>query len=441
MKKLFNLTLHILTMDVHIRLVSLSISMKQTAYSLYCDARDLFSEKTPSTASRKLPSAPSHFGSCLRDVSGASPASGFSQSALRNPGSLFLTLAGTGVDCEQCTDDAPCWPRKGEDERGRRKIVRRSACAKVTCAERRFASVAERTRADSLCTHSCCYFRPTRRTAARRRYRRSSFAPLFHARFILWLSRQTSPKIFATLSVLLSRDSQSRHREHKRVHPFTNTVSITLGLFSLLSLRVSPSSWLPVNVIKLSNRSIDRSVTFDKHDAFWLTFLFFSLSLSFVSLETATSRHWRYAPLLVAALLRKEDVHEESSGRSARRAVAWNNRSSTLVPSATPRRLVFPTTTDAAECRDRRQNSEPHYHSDGTFPLAPFLTPRVSSARSLLFAPLSSLPLVSSRRSRASSMHCVASRRRIVRALLVRTRARDAVFAPFWDAARRMRED
>lgn len=91
--------------------------------------------------------------------------------------------------------NAPCWPRKGWG-RDRKEGQRRNALESLP--ERRFASVAERTRADSLCTHSRCYFRPTRR-----RYRRSSFAPLFHTRFILRFPRRISPKIVVLSAILL----------------------------------------------------------------------------------------------------------------------------------------------------------------------------------------------------------------------------------------------
>lgn len=204
--------------------VSLSISTKQAAYSLYCD---LFSEKTPSAASRKLPSAPSRSGSCLRDASGAS---GFSQSALRNSGSL----SHPGEHRRRSRATAPTHRRcTALTEKGLRMREEggRSACARVT-AERRFASAAERTRADSLCTHSGCYFRPTRR-----RYRRSSFASLFHACFILWLSRWISPKTRPICDY-------SPVTEHKRVHPFTDTVC--------LSPWKIPQSLITTNVISFT---------------------------------------------------------------------------------------------------------------------------------------------------------------------------------------------
>lgn len=70
-------------------------------------------------------------------------------------------------------------------------------------------------------------------------------------------------------------------------------------------------------------------------------------------------------------------------------------------------------------------------------PLVPFLTPRSSLFLSFLCSSLHSSP------SHPYSIlppplarFAVALRRRVLRALLVRTRARDAVFAPFRDAPR-----
>lgn len=153
MRYLLNSALRILTTwSAHVRLASASLSIsiytKQAAYSLYYGSRDLLSEKTPSTASRKLPSASSR-SQLLISTSGAS---GFSQSALRNPGSLFLTLSSIGVDRERPT--IPTLHRRDvdrgrvEDKTGRRDDEEVRAWSHCREEEVR-VSAAERTRADS----------------------------------------------------------------------------------------------------------------------------------------------------------------------------------------------------------------------------------------------------------------------------------------------------
>lgn len=271
---------------------SLSTSTKLHTHCI-CDARDLLSEKTPSAASRTPP----------RPLHAPASAVPLALLAFLNPlsGSPVLSFSPCTEHRPPIASNAPTMHRvvrgRVADKRGRRG-GERSACAGVT-VERRFASAAERTGADSLCTHSRCYFRPTRRTAARRRYR-SSFAPLFHARSILRPSRdgllrrnarliRDCPPVLATLLIPSPNT--------KRVHPFTVTATITLGrLFGLLSLRVSPvsrvSSRSPINAAKLFDRSIDRRFFFYERGApCFLTAVSLSLSFSLSLVESAASRH------------------------------------------------------------------------------------------------------------------------------------------------------
>lgn len=108
--------------------------------STHCTACDLLSEKTPSTASRKLPSTPS----APRPLGDASGASGFSQSALRRSDSLFLTLPSIGADREQRTEQCTVFSTRGrvEDEREKEREregggmeAMKSARVRVTAAE------------------------------------------------------------------------------------------------------------------------------------------------------------------------------------------------------------------------------------------------------------------------------------------------------------------
>lgn len=172
--------------------------------------------------------------------------------------------------------------------------------------KRRFASAAERTRADSLCTHSRCYFRPTRPTAA---WRVVVVVVVIDPPFSLFftrvpsfgLSRGISPRMLALSATVLSR---SRHRTQKgSIHSLTTHRDYhprKTRRKSLSSLRMPPVSRMlskvdgPIrqNRVRSIDRSIDRRRRlFGQHDApYVLLTVSFSLSPS-LGLETATSRH------------------------------------------------------------------------------------------------------------------------------------------------------
>jgi hypothetical protein len=111
------------------------------------------------------------------------------------------------------------------------------------------------TRADSLCTHSRCYFRPDASDGGASRRYRSSFAPPFHARSIL--RRVSSP--YPRTLVIPSPCTKGS------IHSLTPRLSLSPGRLRrslIFTARVSPvARMLPkllVNGTKLIDRSIDR---------------------------------------------------------------------------------------------------------------------------------------------------------------------------------------
>lgn len=129
-----------------------------------------------------------------------------------------------------------------EDKTGRRDGEEVRAWSH--CREEIRVSAAERTRADSLCTHSCCYFRPTHPTAARR----VVIDPpslLFSTRVPSFDSPDGSRRRRDSRLIRLSCRSATLNPVtiHKRVHPFTDTVTVTLErLWSFVTANVTGHS-------------------------------------------------------------------------------------------------------------------------------------------------------------------------------------------------------
>lgn len=185
----------------------------EAAYSLYLQrSRSPFRENSFSGVSKTSP----------RPLHAPASAVPLALLAFLNPlsGSPVLSFSPCTEHRPPIASNAPTMHRVVRGRVADKRGGERSACAGVT-VERRFASAAERTGADSLCTHSRCYFRPTRRTAARRRYR-SSFAPLFHERSILRPSRdgllRRNARLIRDCSPVLATLLITEHKKGPSIH-------------------------------------------------------------------------------------------------------------------------------------------------------------------------------------------------------------------------------
>lgn len=144
--------------------------------------------------------------------------------------------------------------------------------------KRRFASAAERTRADSLCTHSRCYFRPTHPTAAWRVVVVTDppFSLFFTRVPSFGLSRGISPRMLAgirdcSLSIPSPYTKGSIHSlTHRDYHP-RKTRRKSLVTANATGFADALESYGPIrqNRVRSIDRSIDRRRRrlFGQHDA------------------------------------------------------------------------------------------------------------------------------------------------------------------------------